>query len=423
MLELTYYYSACVGIKSKDVSILCDPWFSQGVFDGSWYHYPIFSKDPLDIIGQYDYVWISHIHPDHYDPHFLARYLEKYKNSKIIISDFKKNFLFNKMTSDGFLPTVIKELSIGSTSLKTFLNTEDIFNVDSSLVVKRGNSSIVNYNDNAFDAQQLIDIKKYCNNNPTIALIAYTGAGPYPQTYQYNDKTMEQKALEKKYQFFQKYLEIKNFLNPKVSIPFAGKYVLGGNLSHLNNFRGVADAVEVVAIDPTAIVLDDGGVGSINTETLVPTAVRKEMYDQKSMDLYCAKLSSQKMDYELYFKNLPFSKIPFKKLLPKAYYNALKFSQCDYTHYYCFNINNEYSFCCSVNKDNPHFFYTDEHDNEIERISYPKNEISIDYRYLFGLITSVFHWNNAEVGSQFTTKRTPDIYDRKVQSFLNFFCI
>ena len=49
--------------------------------------------------------------------------------------------------------------------------------------------------------------------------------------------------------------------------------------------------------------------------------------------------------------------------------------------------------------------------------------IEIDYRYLFGLLTGVYHWNNAEVGSQYMTTRVPDEYNRSVQRFLNFFTV
>ena len=35
----------------------------------------------------------------------------------------------------------------------------------------------------------------------------------------------------------------------------------------------------------------------------------------------------------------------------------------------------------------------------------------------------IYHWNNADVGSMFFTKRKPDVFNRKVQQFLNFFSI
>jgi hypothetical protein len=44
-------------------------------------------------------------------------------------------------------------------------------------------------------------------------------------------------------------------------------------------------------------------------------------------------------------------------------------------------------------------------------------------RYLFGLLTGLFHWNNAEVGSQFQTRRIPDQFSREAQNFLNFLTV
>ena len=53
----------------------------------------------------------------------------------------------------------------------------------------------------------------------------------------------------------------------------------------------------------------------------------------------------------------------------------------------------------------------------------PRSEIYIDPRYLFGLLANVYHWNNAEVGSQFATRRVPNVFNRNVQSFLNFLSV
>ena len=49
------------------------------------------------------------------------------------------------------------------------------------------------------------------------------------------------------------------------------------------------------------------------------------------------------------------------------------------------------------------------------------SEIIIDYRYLYGLLTSIYHWNNAEVGSMYLTRRVPlDNFNESVQNYLNF---
>jgi hypothetical protein len=51
----------------------------------------------------------------------------------------------------------------------------------------------------------------------------------------------------------------------------------------------------------------------------------------------------------------------------------------------------------------------------------PRLEITIDRRYLFGLLSRLYHWNNAEVGSQYRSLRVPDIYRPEVYGFLAMF--
>jgi hypothetical protein len=51
----------------------------------------------------------------------------------------------------------------------------------------------------------------------------------------------------------------------------------------------------------------------------------------------------------------------------------------------------------------------------------PRLEISIDDRYLFGLLTRLYHWNNAEVGSLYRSRRVPETYRPEIYQFLNMF--
>ena len=94
-VKVRYVYSACVAFETVDLKILCDPWMSQGAYDGSWYHYPTL-ESPIDAVGQADLIYISHIHPDHYDPRFLKTYLEKYPKTKIIIAPLRTELSVKK---------------------------------------------------------------------------------------------------------------------------------------------------------------------------------------------------------------------------------------------------------------------------------------------------------------------------------------
>ena len=53
----------------------------------------------------------------------------------------------------------------------------------------------------------------------------------------------------------------------------------------------------------------------------------------------------------------------------------------------------------------------------------PRSEVRIDPRYLFGLLTHVYHWNNAQVGSQYQTRRFPNKMVQAAENFLNFLAV
>ncbi len=267
MIRVIYYYSACVGIRTPDCSVLCDPWFTDGIYDGAWFQYPKLVS-PLEKIGRYDFVYISHIHPDHYDPEFLRTYLEQYPESRVLIGDYALNHLHRKMTVDGIPHEVASEVAKGDTRMRIFPTYE----LDSAFAIARGANAVVNMNDNSFDGEQIDSILAWLGQKPSIALLGYTGAGPYPQTYFSDPIVLEEKARAKKKKFFARYCQMRDALEPRVTVPFAGKYLLGGRLSALNRYRGIADAVEVARFDSRAVVLADGGDASIDTETLVPTS-------------------------------------------------------------------------------------------------------------------------------------------------------
>ena len=117
-ITIRYIYSACIVTWTKDVRVLHDPWFTEGIYDGSWFHFPVVT-DPVRSIGDVDMVYISHVHPDHYDPDFLKKYFEIYGRKEILIADHQPNHLASKMRADGFKPAILREpLKVGTTTYR-----------------------------------------------------------------------------------------------------------------------------------------------------------------------------------------------------------------------------------------------------------------------------------------------------------------
>ena len=183
----------------------------------------------------------------------------------------------------------------------------------------------------------------------------------------------------------------------------------------MNRFRGVADACEVLAFDDRAVVLDDGGDASIDTVSLVPTRARTKPYDPDAMHAYAASLADRPMVYQRYLGQIPTTALPLARLLPKAFANAQRRSLVQRDYYLCFWIGGAW-FACNANKHGGESKLV----SDVSQLS-PRSEIQVSPHYLFGLLTCLFHWNNAEIGSQYRTRRVPDAHDRDVQAYLNFF--
>lgn len=412
-----YYYSATVGIKTEDVSVLCDPWFTQGAYDGSWYHFPSLINDPIQTIGKYDFIFISHIHPDHYDPCFLKEYLKYFPSTRIVIGDFNVNVLSNEMTKDKIKHEIIDTLTVQNTRFKIIPCHSHKYDIDSALVITDGKTTVADMNDNPYYEPQLDQVLEF-SSQIDFALLSFAGAGPYPQTYyDLNDPVLSQKMDEKENRFIGEYLDFVNYLKPKKSLPFAGSYVLGGKLAYLNAYRGVPDAFEILKYDPNAVLLADGGDAYYDTERMYASQVRSTPYEQKELDSYLMRISTLPMNYEKDFLSIDFSKVNLTHLLQTTYSNALKHSLCTEDYYYCFWIDNRYA-VLNVNPKNPHFSVETSVDTYL-----PRSEMYMDLRYLFGLLLKTYHWNNAEVSSHMMVRRYPDHFDRYVQLFINYLFI
>jgi len=412
-IRITYFYSACVGIASPDVRVLCDPWFTEGIYDGSWFHYPKLER-PLEKIGEVEFIYVSHIHPDHYDPAFLLEYLARYPDARVIIAPFVPNYLSKLMTSAGIEHEVLEELTIGETKLALILSgAGPPSSIDSALAMRWKDHSVINFNDNPGGEVQLGQLNDFCGS-VDIALLPYAGAGAWPQTYFERGPELLAAAERKKHSAFDRYKRIAAALDPKVRIPFAGKYILGGQLHELNPLRGVPDAVEVLEFDPQAVVLADGGEAWIDTLTHTPSVARTEPHDPAAVAAYAASLADHEMDYERDFRELDLATVAFDTLFARAYERAHSRSTCESDWFFCIACGERW-FVLNANRHTPELYTFD----DVSELT-PRSEIRIDARYLYGLLTAAYHWNNAEIGSQYETRRFPEEYRAEVQSFLNF---
>ena len=252
-------------------------------------------------MGDFDSIYISHIHPDHYCYESLKLFFDHYGEKKILIADWGKkiNYLEKIIKSDGLghLLEITNKKIIGDTDIRIIPNdTGSISDIDSALLVTSINKkkSVLNINDciyNKVHFDKLKNLQEELSTEITLFCLGYTGAGPYPQTYfspVLQKDLLNEKAKIKKKNFFESYKKAINLIKSKKRLPFAGKYVLNGDLSTLNKYRGISDALEVKNIDKDAIVLNDGGNEFFDLENLIVSKERDNLYQlpEKIMGKY-----------------------------------------------------------------------------------------------------------------------------------------
>jgi UDP-MurNAc hydroxylase len=390
-MRVRYVYSACVVVETADVTLITDPWFTPGAYEGSWFQYPPLERDPVDVLGAADFIYLSHIHPDHYDPVFLRRYLKVHPQTRLLVGETSPAHLARRMRADGFSPEVITSLTAGETRMEIHANTllGGGMDIDTALVVA-------------------------CpGGRPTFALLPYSGSGLYPQTCQFpSEAELLAAAAAKRRRFLDMFAQYLGALEPTRAMPFAGKYWLGGPLRALNRYRGIPDASDAWAEHPErTVVLADGGDAFFDLTTLTASASRTAPYDPAEVDRYLSSVDFRGYAYETEIRR---HDLPLLSLLRSAVRNARRAAPASAELWLCIRPR-AFGKWLSFNVAGGEVEVLDDPSARA-----PRWEITLDDRHLFGLLTRLYHWNNAAIGSHLVYRRVPDAYDRATSHFLNF---
>ena len=75
-MRVTFLGHAGMYVETEGGTVLCDPWFNPAYF-GSWFPFP--RNDGLDPArcSSPDYLYVSHLHHDHFDPGWLAEHVDR----------------------------------------------------------------------------------------------------------------------------------------------------------------------------------------------------------------------------------------------------------------------------------------------------------------------------------------------------------
>jgi UDP-MurNAc hydroxylase len=412
--------NACGIFTGKEgTRVLCDPWIVNGVFEGSWYHYPPLTTKPDDI-HNVDAVYISHLHPDHFD----ERYFDFPKDMPIFVLEHGPNFLRKKLLELGYNNLILikdgetvpfKEFTItlfAPFTTHNFHEAEVGNLIDSAMIIDCNGVKAFNANDNTPTSEACVSLKERFGKID-LAMINYNAAGPYPASFANlsdNEKRSEHdRILDRNIAYMHNLVET---LEPRMVLPFAGAYILGGQLARLNDFLGTT------TWDVCAQKLNE--IGLSNTEV-----VRLREHDVLNIETgesnrEYTPLSSEHL--QQYIKQVSGDTYPYESdntpALAQIIADLETASDRMRQRMARAGISSDRTVTIDVDgkpiQIHP-VFSTDTDTNATPRLA-----CVMDPRLLRRILDRVSHWNNAEIGCHVEFNRVPNEYQPDLHTALQF---
>lgn len=247
-MKVTFIGHACILVESQGKHLLMDPWLVDPTYHGTWWHYPPLVHKPQDL-PKLDYIYISHEHPDHFDPPTLQ---QLNKDAKIIIGNFRKKRFRDRIRACGYEDIVeldfAQEFACPGSDLRLRLVAPDRPWDDSAMLVKANGTTVFNVNDCHLDDQTLARIGE--EEKIDLAFLTFTGASQYPGCFDYPEEVKIQRWRASKMAHLEEFANWAKLVRAKSAVPAAGNFALlspdqlGLNTPHYVNTP--AEAIDVL---------------------------------------------------------------------------------------------------------------------------------------------------------------------------------
>ncbi len=220
-MRITGLGHASVLIETAHGSVLTDPWVNPAYF-GSWFPFPDNSQLDWDRLGAADYLFVSHLHHDHFDPEHLRRYVSK--KATVLLPAFPTTELEDALRELGFTsfvkpvsgePVDIDGLQVMIQSLTA--PTDGPIG-DSSLWLCDGRHRVLNQND-----ARPAELDAFTELGPIDAyLVQFSGAIWFPMVYELPERAKQALGLAKRERQFDRTLRYLDECRARFVFPTAG---------------------------------------------------------------------------------------------------------------------------------------------------------------------------------------------------------
>lgn len=281
-MQITGTGHASMRIDTPGGSILCDPWVNPAYF-ASWFPFPDNSQLDWESLGQVDYLYVSHLHRDHFDAAQLRRFVTK--RATVLLPEYPTSQLEDELRELGFrsfLKTTTNEpvtLDGGlSIMIQALTSPTDGPIGDSSLWVEYDGVRLLNQND-----ARPTDLAVFTELGHVHAhLLQFSGAIWYPMVYELPTAAKAAFGKQKRDRQFDRTVRYIDHLKASWVFPIAGPpCFLDDELWQFNDLGG--DPGNIFP-DQQVFVDHYHGLGYRNAVILLPGSVATLTADECRVD-------------------------------------------------------------------------------------------------------------------------------------------
>jgi UDP-MurNAc hydroxylase len=208
-------------VETEGGTVLCDPWFTPAYF-GSWFPFP--RNDGLDPaeFASPDYLYLSHLHHDHFDPRWLAEHVDP--SVTVLLPAFELDHLERALRDLGFTEFVHTEhgkpAQLGALELAILAYTTPADGPvgDSALVLADSTARLLNQNDaRPRDLHELEALGPFDGH-----FTQFSGAIWYPMVYDFAPSEMHALGIRKRADQMERAMHYLRDLRAPHLFPIAG---------------------------------------------------------------------------------------------------------------------------------------------------------------------------------------------------------
>lgn len=220
-VEITCLGHAGLYISTRHGTILCDPWRNPAYF-ASWFVFPDNSDLDWDRYGAVDYLYVSHLHRDHFDPAVLSKHVSR--DTTVLLPDFPVRDLRDALELLGFTRFIVlpscETVVLGGLRLmmQALESPADGPLGDSALAIDDGTARILNQNDaRPVDLAGLLSFGSY-----DVHLLQYSGANWWPWSYELPLSSQRHLGAAKRANSLHRAARYVEAVGARYVVPFAG---------------------------------------------------------------------------------------------------------------------------------------------------------------------------------------------------------